>query len=34
MKLMAAIYEAAGSGRTVTLPRVSGVDVTRGPFPS
>jgi predicted dehydrogenase len=34
MKLMAAIYEAAGSGRSVKLPRVSGLDVTRGPLPS
>ena len=31
-KLMAAIYEAAGSGRTVRLPAVSGLDVTRGPL--
>ncbi len=30
MKLMAAIYEAAGSGRTVRLPAVNGIDVTRG----
>ena len=34
MKLMAAIYEAAGSGRTVKLPRVAGLDVTRGPLPA
>ncbi len=34
MKLMSAIYEAAGSGRTVRLPTVTGSDVTRGPLPS
>ncbi len=33
MKLMAAIYQAAGSGRTVRLPAVDGSDVTRGPPP-
>ena len=34
IKLMAAIYEAAGSGRSVRLPVVAGADVTRGPLPS
>jgi predicted dehydrogenase len=32
-KLMAAIYEAARTGKTITLPRVSGLDVTRGSVP-
>ncbi len=30
IKLMSAIYQAAGSGRTVRLPAVGGTDVTRG----
>ncbi len=30
LKLMSAIYQAAGSGRTVRLPAVAGTDVTRG----
>jgi predicted dehydrogenase len=32
-KLMALIYQAAQTGKTITLPRVSGLDVTRGPAP-
>ncbi|MGV0106728.1 Oxidoreductase domain protein [Nostoc sp. DSM 114160] len=32
-KLMALIYEAAQTGKTITLPRVSGLDTTRGPAP-
>ncbi|MDZ7962702.1 MAG: Gfo/Idh/MocA family oxidoreductase [Aulosira sp. DedQUE10] len=32
-KLIALIYQAAESGKTITLPRVSGLDVTRGPAP-
>ncbi len=32
-KLMATIYEAARTGRTIKLPAVSGLDVTRGPAP-
>ena len=32
-KLMAAIYEAAHTGKTITFPPVSGLDVTRGPIP-
>ncbi|MFN6559455.1 MAG: Gfo/Idh/MocA family protein [Nostoc sp. ChiSLP01] len=32
-KLIALIYEAAQTGKTITLPRVSGLDVTRGPAP-
>ena len=34
LKLMAAIYEAAGSGRPIKLPVVPGHDATRGPAPS
>jgi hypothetical protein len=30
-KLMALIYQAAQTRRTITLPRVSGLDVTCGP---
>ena len=30
LRLMAAIYRAAGSGRAVSLPAVAGKDVTRG----
>ncbi len=33
MKIMAAIYQAANSGGVVTLPLVSGLDTTRGPWP-
>lgn len=33
-KLMATIYEAAQTGRTIQLPVVSGLDVTRGPEPT
>ncbi|MEH1770686.1 Gfo/Idh/MocA family protein [Nostoc sp.] len=32
-KLIALIYEAAQTGKTITLPRVSGLDTTRGPAP-
>ena len=32
-KPMATIYEAARTGRTIKLPAVSGLDVTRGPAP-
>ncbi|MDZ8064609.1 MAG: Gfo/Idh/MocA family oxidoreductase [Nostoc sp. DedQUE08] len=32
-KLIALIYEAARTGKTITLPRVSGLDTTRGPAP-
>jgi len=32
-RLMAAIYEAAQTGKTITFPPVSGLDVTRGPAP-
>ncbi len=32
-RLMAAIYEAAEGGRTVTLPAADGLDTTRGPLP-
>ncbi|MDF5727517.1 MAG: Gfo/Idh/MocA family oxidoreductase [Rhizonema sp. PD38] len=32
-KLMATIYEAARTGRTIKLPAISGLDVTRGPAP-
>lgn len=32
-KLIALIYQAAQTGKTITLPRVSGLDVTRGPAP-
>lgn len=32
-KLMALIYQAAQTGQTIALPRVSGLDVTRGPAP-
>ncbi|MEH1778737.1 MAG: hypothetical protein V7K67_24040 [Nostoc sp.] len=32
-KLTAVIYEAAQTGKTITLPRVSGLDTTRGPVP-
>ncbi|MEH2435352.1 MAG: Gfo/Idh/MocA family oxidoreductase [Nostoc sp.] len=32
-KLMALIYEAAQTGKTIALPRVSGLDTTRGPAP-
>jgi predicted dehydrogenase len=31
--LMEAIHETARAGRPVTLPPVSGLDVTRGPEP-
>jgi predicted dehydrogenase len=34
MKIMAAIYQAAAGGGVVTLPRVEGLDTTRGPWPS
>jgi predicted dehydrogenase len=33
-KLMATIYEAARTGKTIKLPPVSRLDVTRGPAPS
>jgi predicted dehydrogenase len=33
LKLMALIYQAAQTGKTIALPRVSGLDVTRGPAP-
>ncbi|MGI4795239.1 MAG: Gfo/Idh/MocA family protein, partial [Janthinobacterium lividum] len=33
MKIMAAIYQSAASGRAVTLPTSAGLDVTRGPWP-
>ncbi len=33
LKLMATIYAAAASGRTVRLPKVAGLDVTRGATP-
>lgn len=33
MKIMAAIYQAAAGGGVVTLPPVSGLDTTRGPWP-
>ena len=33
MKLMAAIYQAASGGGVVTLPAVTGLDTTRGPWP-
>ncbi|MGF2034168.1 MAG: Gfo/Idh/MocA family protein [Nostoc sp. CmiVER01] len=32
-KLIALIYEAAQTGKTIALPRVSGLDTTRGPVP-
>ncbi|MEH2286450.1 Gfo/Idh/MocA family protein [Nostoc sp.] len=32
-KLIALIYEAAQTGKTIALPRVSGLDTTRGPAP-
>ncbi|MEH2083112.1 MAG: Gfo/Idh/MocA family oxidoreductase [Nostoc sp.] len=32
-KLIALIYQAAQTGKTITLPRVSGLDTTRGPAP-
>ncbi|MFN6528679.1 Gfo/Idh/MocA family oxidoreductase [Nostoc sp. ChiSLP03a] len=32
-KLIALIYEAAQTGKTITLPRVSRLDTTRGPAP-
>jgi predicted dehydrogenase len=32
-KLMALIYQAAQTRQTITLPRVSGLDTTRGPVP-
>ncbi len=32
-KLITLIYEAAQTGKTIALPRVSGLDVTRGPAP-
>ncbi|MDR9896159.1 hypothetical protein G7B40_016550 [Aetokthonos hydrillicola Thurmond2011] len=33
LQVIPAIYEAARTGKTITLPRVSGLDVTRGPAP-
>ena len=33
MKVMAAIYQAAASGGVVTMPAVTGLDTTRGPWP-
>ncbi len=33
MKVMAAIYQAAASGGVVTMPTVTGLDTTRGPWP-
>jgi len=33
-KLMAVIYEAARAGKTIKLPSVSGLDLTRGPSPT
>ena len=33
-KLMAVIYEAARTGKTIKLPAVSRLDVTRGPNPT
>jgi predicted dehydrogenase len=33
MKLIEAIYQSAASGQTVKLPRVDGLDTTRGPEP-
>ena len=32
-RVMAAIYEAAEGGHTVTMPAVTGLDTTRGPLP-
>ena len=32
-KIVAAIYQAAASGTVVTMPAMSGLDVTRGPAP-
>ncbi|MHC5730550.1 MAG: Gfo/Idh/MocA family oxidoreductase, partial [Nostoc sp.] len=32
-KLLTLIYEAAQTGKTIALPRMSGLDVTRGPAP-
>lgn len=32
-KLMALIYQAAESGKTITLPPITGLDTTRGPAP-
>jgi predicted dehydrogenase len=31
MKLIEAVYQSAASGQTVKLPRVDGLDTTRGP---
>ena len=33
MKIMAAIYQSAATGRPVAMPAASGLDVTRGPWP-
>ena len=33
MKVMAAIYQAAAGGGVVTMPTVTGLDTTRGPWP-
>jgi len=33
-RLMAVIYEAARAGKTIKLPSVSGLDLTRGPSPT
>jgi len=33
MKLIEAVYQSAASGQTVKLPRVDGLDTTRGPEP-
>ncbi len=33
MRIMAAIYQSAATGRPVAMPAASGLDVTRGPWP-
>jgi predicted dehydrogenase len=33
-RIMEAIYQSAGSGQPVAMPRMEGLDRTRGPAPS